>query len=147
MSTGINKSEGTGQYVRPDYEQYLTTAAGKIRCLRCTAKSTRTKLQCGKPALSESHTQKCQFHGGRPHSVATLRRIAEANTIHGEASKAAKQQYRDDSVLMHELEDALYFLKMAEGPRTRGRKPAGYKGVHSEADVITMIRERCLHRM
>ena len=147
MSTGINKSEGAGQYGRPEYEQYLTTAAGRIRCLRCTAQSSLTKLQCGKPALKSSRTQKCQVHGGRPHSAATLRRIAEANTVHGEASKAAKQQYRDDSVLMHELEDALYVLKMAEGPRTRGRKPAGYRGVYTEADVIRMIRERCLHRM
>jgi hypothetical protein len=147
VSSEINKSKGTGQYGRPDYEQYLTTAAGRIRCLRCTAKSTRTKLQCGKPALKESRTQKCQFHGGRPHSEATLKRISEANTLHGEASKAAKRHHRDDSVLMHELEDALYVLKMAEGPRTRGRKPAGYKGVHTEADVIRMIRERCLHRM
>ena len=147
MSTEINKSECAAQYGREGYEAYLETAAGRIRCKRCTAKSTRTKLQCGKPALKESRTQKCQVHGGRPHSVETLRRIAEANTVHGEASKAAKKQYRDDSVLMHELEDALYVLKMAEGPRTSGRKPAGYKGVHTEADVIRMIRERCLHRM
>ena len=73
--------------------------------------------------------------------------ISEANTVHGEASKAAIQRYRDDSVLIHELEDALYVLKMASGPRTRGRKPTGYRGVYSEADVIRMIRERVLHRV
>jgi hypothetical protein len=50
-------------------------------------------------------------------------------------------------VLLHELEDCLYVLKMAEGPRTRGRRPQGYKGVYSEADVIRMIRKRVLHRM
>lgn len=127
------------------FEAHITVAGGRIRCLRCTAKSTRTKLQCRKPALKLSRTQKCEFHGGRPHSTVTLLQIAEANTLHGEASKATKQQYRDDSVLMHELEDALYVLKMVEGPRTRGRKPAGYKGVHTEADVIRLIRERCLH--
>ena len=48
-------------------------------------------------------------------------------------------------VLLRELEDALYVLKMAEGPRTRGRKPDGYKSVRSEADVQRMIRERVLH--
>jgi len=147
VSIEINKTEGAAQYGRPEYEQYLTTAAGKIRCLRCTAKSSRTKLQCGKPALNSSRTQKCQVHGGRPHSAAALRRIAEANTVHGEASKAAKQQYSDDSVLMHELEDAVYVLKMAEGPRTRGRKPVGYRPVFTKADVMRMIRERCLHLM
>jgi hypothetical protein len=126
---------------------YLTTAGGLIKCLRCTARSSRTKLQCGKPALKVSITQKCSHHGGRPHTVETLQRISEANTVHGEGSKAAIKRYRDDSVLIHELEDALYVLKMASGPRTRGRKPTGYKGVYSEADVIRMIRERVLHRV
>jgi hypothetical protein len=128
-----------------EYEQYLTTAAGRITCLRCTAKSSRTKLQCARPAIKTSRTQKCQFHGGRPHTEETLKRISEANTLHGEATKVAKQQYRDDSALLHELEDSFYVLKMAEGPRTRGRKPAGYRGVRTEEDVIRMIRERVLH--
>jgi hypothetical protein len=133
---------------RPDgKEQFLVTANGNIKCLRCTASSTRTQKQCCKPALKTSTTQKCQVHGGRPHSPEVLRRISEANTIHGDASKAAKQRYRDDSVLIHELEDALYVLKMASGPRTRGRKPNGYRGIYSEADVIRMIRDRVLHRM
>lgn len=128
-----------------DREMYLVTAAGKIRCLRCTAKSTRTKLQCRKPALKVSRTQKCEFHGGRPHTAETLRRIAAVNTFHGESTKAAKAQYRADSVLLRELEDALYVLKMAEGPRTRGRKPEGYKGVRTEDDVRRMIGR--LHTM
>ena len=125
----------------------LVTAGGKVICTRCTAKSKRTGNQCGRPALKASKTQKCQFHGGRPHSEATLKSISEANTVHGDTSKIAKQKYRDDSVLLHELEDSLYVLKMAEGPRTRGRKPAGYRGVRTEEDVIRMIRERVLHRM
>lgn len=126
---------------------HLVTAGGRIRCLRCTAQSSRYKRQCLKPALTVSRTQKCQVHGGRPHSADVLRRISEANTAHGETSKAAKQRSRDDSVLLHELEDALYVLGMAEGPRTRGRKPDGYRGVRSKADVVRMIRERGLHRV
>ena len=126
---------------------YLVTAGGKIKCLRCTARSTRKKQQCGKPALKTSTTQKCQVHGGRPHSADVLRRIAEANTLHGESTKAAKEKYRVDSVLIHELEDALYVLGMAEGPRTRGRKPGGYRGVSNMADVIRMVRERALRRV
>ena len=132
---------------KANYEKYLVTAAGKIKCLRCTAKSTRTKLQCRKPALKVSRTQKCEFHGGRPHSTITLLKCAKVNTIHGEYSKPAKQKYRDDSILIHEMEDALRLLGMAGGPRIRGRKPNGYRGVHSEDDVIRMIRERVLHRM
>ena len=43
----------------------LSTAGGRICCARCTAQSSRTKLQCGRPALKTSKTQKCQFHGAR----------------------------------------------------------------------------------
>ena len=125
--------------------KYLQTAGGNITCLRCTAQSTRTKLQCGRPAIKTSRTQKCQYHGGRPHTEETLKRISEANTLHGQATKAAKEQYRHDSALMHELEDAVYVLKKGEGPKIRGPKPKGYKPVVTEADVVRMIRERLLH--
>ena len=125
--------------------QYLQTAGGNITCLRCTAQSSRTKQQCCRPAIKTSRTQKCQFHGGRPHSEETLKRISEANSIHGQASKEAKEQYRHDSALMHELEDAIAVLKMGEGPRIRGPKPKGYKPVRTQADVVRMIQERLLH--
>ncbi len=125
--------------------KYLITGGGNITCLRCTAKSTRTKLQCGRPAIKTSRTQKCQFHGGRQHTAEVLKRVSEANIIHGETTKEAKKQYRHDSALMHELEDAVHVLKMGEGPRIRGRKPLGYKPVMTEADVARMIRERLLH--
>ena len=124
---------------------YLFTAGGKITCLCCTAKSTRTKLQCGRPAIKLSRTQKCQYHGGRPHSEETLKRISDANTIHGQLTKAAKQQYTHSISLIHELQDAMYVLKMGEGPRIRGPKPKGYKPVRTQADVVRMIQERLLH--
>ena len=127
-------------------DKYLITAGGQISCLRCLAKSTRTKKQCGRPAIKTSRTQKCQYHGGRLHSETTLKRISKANTLHGQATKAAKEQYRNDSALMHELEDAVHLLKMGEGPRIRGPKPKGYKPVRTQADVVRMIRERLLHR-
>lgn len=126
-------------------QQYLLTGGGKITCLRCTAKSTRTKLQCGRPAIKTSRKQKCQYHGGRPHTAETLKRISEANTLNGQATKQAKEQYRHDSALIHELEDAVYVLKMGEGPKIRGPKPKGYKPVMTQADVVRMIQERLLH--
>ena len=132
---------------RDDYERFVTLAGGRILCLRCTASSTRTKMQCRRPALKDSRTQKCQFHGGRPHTADLLRRISEANLLHGEATKAAKQQYRHDSALIHELEDAMRVLEIGEGPRLRGRKPMGYKPVLTQEDVVRMIRQRLLHRM
>ena len=126
-------------------QQHLVTGGGKIICLRCTARSTRTKEQCGRPAIKTSRTQKCQYHGGRPHTAETLKRISEANTLHGQYTKEAKEQYRHDSALIHELEDAIAVLKMGEGPRIRGPKPKGYQPVMTQADVVRMIRERLLH--
>jgi hypothetical protein len=132
---------------QPSYslELTLTTAGGKITCLRCTAKSKRSKLQCARPAIKESRTQKCNFHGGKPHTPDMLKRISVANTIHGESSKVAREQYRRDSVLLRQLEDALYILKMADGPRTRGCKPKGYRGLYTEEDVIKMFSDSTLH--
>lgn len=126
---------------------FLVTAGGKIKCLRCTASSTRTKQQCGKPALKVSTTQKCQIHGGRPHTAETLQRISEVNTLHGECTKAAKKQYRQDAVLIRQLEDALGALHLAEGPRLRGRKPEGYKSLQTVDDVVRFIIERALQRV
>ena len=145
MSDKVSVKQANEECSSEGKAQYLQTAGGKITCLRCTAKSSRTKLQCGRPAIKTSRTQKCQFHGGRPHTAEVLKRISEANTIHGEATKSAKEQYRHDSALMHELEDAIAVLKMGEGPRIRGPKPKGYKPVMTQADVVRMIRERLLH--
>jgi hypothetical protein len=67
--------------------------------------------------------------------------------LHGQATKEAKEKYRHDSALIHELEDAVYVLKMGEGPRIRGPKPKGYKPVRTQADVVRMIQERLLQSM
>jgi hypothetical protein len=147
MSDPILKLKSLDEYSAYGKAKYLKTAGGKINCLRCTALSTRTKLQCGRPAIKTSRTQKCQYHGGRPHTAETLKRISEANTLHGQASKEAKKQYRHDSALIHELQDAIAVLKMGEGPRIRGPKPKGYKPVRTQADVVRMIQERLLHMM
>jgi len=119
--------------------------AERLRACAAQPIQVGKKLQCGRPAIKTSRTQKCQYHGGRPHSEETLKRISGANTTHGEATKAAKNQYRHDSALMHELEDAIAVLKMGEGPRIRGPKPKGYKPVMTQADVVRMIQERLLH--
>jgi hypothetical protein len=145
ISDSILKLKSLDEYSADGKAKYLKTAGGKINCLRCTALSTRTKLQCGRPAIKTSRTQKCQYHGGRQHTAETLKRISEANTLHGQSTKSAKEQYRHDSALMHELEDAIAVLKMGSGPKIRGPKPKGYKPVMTQADVVRMIQERLLH--
>ena len=117
----------------------LSTAGGRICCARCTAQSSRTKLQCGRPALTTSKTQKCQFHGGRksgPKTEEGRSRIAAAHYKHGESSKAARAEYSKSSATLSQLEDAMHILKMTTAPRTRGRKPRGYKPLRTVRDVL-----------
>ena len=118
---------------------FLSTAGGRIRCARCTAQSSRTKLQCGRPALKTSMTQKCQFHGGRgsgPKTEEGRSRIAAAHYKNGESSKAARAEYSKASAILSQLEDAMYIMKMTTAPRTRGRKPRGYKPLRTVHDVL-----------
>jgi hypothetical protein len=151
VSTGINKSGGAAQNVREEYQTFLETAAGRIRCKRCTAKSTRTKLQCGRPALKTSKTQKCQFHGGGQTSgkqtEAGRVRIATTHYKHGESTKAARAEYSKASATLSQLEDAMHVLKMTTASRTRGRKPNGYRPVLTVTDVQQLILDIELHRV
>jgi len=118
---------------------FLSTAGGRIRCARCTAQSSRTKLQCGRPALKTSMTQKCQFHGGRgsgPKTEEGRSRIAAAHYKHGESSRLARTEYSKASATVNQLEDAMHILKMTSAARTRGRKPKGYEPLHTIHDVL-----------
>ncbi len=128
---------------KSEYQIYIFLAGGRIRCARCTAQSSRTKLQCGRPALKTSKTQKCQYHGGGlasgKQTLEGRNRIAAAHYKHGESTKAARDEYSKASATLSKLEDAMHLLKMTTAPRTRGRKPNGYKPVCSTHDVIQLV--------
>ena len=69
------------QIIKTGYETYITLAGGRIRCLRCSAKSVRSGLQCAKPAMKSSRTQKCSHHGGWSTGAKTAagrQRVAQA---------------------------------------------------------------------
>lgn len=129
-------------------EPTLLTAGGSIRCLRCTAKSSRTGLQCGRPALSSSKTQKCQFHGGRgsgPKTPEGKARIAAAHAVHGQETKAARAERSAASARLGRLEDAMHVLGMTSATRTRGRKAIGYVPIQTVQDVHLMMIDDALH--
>ena len=129
-------------------EIYLLTAGGRITCLRCTAKSTRSGFQCRRPALTTSRTQKCQYHGGRnsgPKTQKGRRRIGEAHLKHGEATQEARQEDSLAAARLRRLEDAMYVLGMTTAPRTRGRKSQHYLPVRTVDDVRKMVIETELH--
>jgi len=133
-----------------NYQHTLTTAGGRITCPRCTATSTRTKQQCGRPALKASKTQKCQFHSGRGSGAKTAEgraRIAAAHYVHGEATKAAREEHSRSSVYLAQLEEILQLLSMTTATRTRGRKPNGYRPIRTYDDVRQMVADRELNRV
>jgi hypothetical protein len=123
-------------------------AGGRIQCLRCTAKSSRTGVQCGRPALKSSKTQKCQYHGGRgsgPKTAEGKARIAAAHTVHGQETSAARAERSVGSARLSRIEDAMYLLEMTNAPRTRGRKANGYVPVKTLDDVRQMLVDSVLH--
>ena len=130
-------------------ELFLTTAGGRIECLRCTAMSKRTRLQCLKPALKISNTQKCQFHGGKstgPKTEAGKARIAEAQLTHGRETRTIRAERSKAALVLAQLEDAMYVLNMTTAPRTRGRKPKGYWPFTTINEVCKAVAHGALHK-
>lgn len=126
----------------------LLTAGGKIQCMRCTASSSRTGVQCGRPALRSSKTQKCQYHGGRstgPKTAKGKAHIAAAHTVHGQETNAARAERSAGSARLSRIEDAMYLLEMTTAPRTRGRKARGYVPVKTLDDVRQMVLDSVLN--
>jgi hypothetical protein len=123
---------------------YMATCGGNIQCRRCLAKSKRTGLQCGRPALSSSKTQKCEFHGGRstgPKTAEGKAKIAAGAFKTGNYTQAAVQARSHNSAYMLRLEDAMHHLDMASGTRTRGRKPNFYTPVRSVDEIPALAKE------
>jgi len=109
-------------------EPYLNTAGGKIRCRRCKAQSSRTKLQCSKPALKGKAV--CGHHGGYstgPKTKEGKDRIRAAHLKHGEETQEAKAERSEKSVMFRYLTDLGNHCNMFyKQLKTRGRPPMGY---------------------
>ena len=124
------------------YQTHVSLAGGRIRCLRCTAQSSRTKKQCGKPAMNSSATQKCTHHGGRstgPRTAGGKQRLQQAHLLHGEHTKTARAEYSKDSAKLSMLEDCLRVLGV-DIKRRQGRKAAGYRAVRTMQGVTEFVK-------
>jgi hypothetical protein len=129
-----------------ELQSILLTAGGKITCLQCQAKSKRTKLQCGKPALKGKSV--CQFHGGLstgPKTEVGKARHKAAVTKSGAYTKENIEARASSMRMLYGLEDAMYLLKMTEASRTRGRKPLGHMSLKTIDDVIQFALDNPLH--
>ena len=127
----------------------LSTAGGRIQCLRCTALSKRSGVQCRRPASKSSKTQKCHMHGGRgnsaPKSEAGRQRVIAAHIKSGRYTKDAKQDQSKASARLARLEDAMHVLGMTTASRSRGRKADSYVPVTCIQDVAAMALDGELH--
>ena len=109
-------------------EKLLVTAGGRIRCRRCKAQSSRTKLQCAKPALKGKVV--CQFHGGLstgPKTKEGKQRIQAKHLKHGNETLEAKAERSAKSLMFRYINDIgnhcnLFFKQI----KVRGRPPSGY---------------------
>jgi hypothetical protein len=105
---------------------FMTVCGGRIRCVRCNAKSKRTGEQCRAAAVKGG--AKCKWHGGRrtsPRTAEGRKRIAQANTVHGLETRAARSNRSIDLARLAELEALGYAIGLLSGPRTRGPEPKG----------------------
>ncbi len=108
----------------------LITAGGRIKCRRCTAKSSHTKEQCKRPASKLSKTSKCSRHGGLstgPKTKEGKDRISAAHLKLGKETLEAKAERSAKSVMFKYLLDlgnhvGLFYTQL----KTRGRPPSGY---------------------
>ena len=111
-------------------ELILITAGGRIKCRRCTAKSSHTKEQCKRPASKLSKTSKCSRHGGLstgPKTQEGKQRIRAAHLKHGEETLEAKAERSAKSLMFKYLNDignhcGMFYREI----KIRGRPPSGY---------------------
>ena len=131
-----------------DYQKNLITASGRITCLRCTAMSKRSRLQCGRPAMNSSKTQKCNFHGGKstgPKTIEGKARISKVHLIHGNETLQMRLERQQKNAWFARIEDVMHVLNMTTGGRMRGPKPTGYKPIRTIEEANQWVIDDLLH--
>lgn len=107
-------------------EPYMLTAGGYIFCRRCQARSSRTKLQCGRAAMREKRV--CPIHGGKstgPRTAKGKQHLPTAALKTGHHTQEVLASSKSINLRLRYLEDIAVHLGIIKS-RTCGRKPFGY---------------------
>ena len=123
-------------------DDVLLLANQRIRCRRCSARSKRTKLRCGAPAMRGKRV--CRAHGAKstgPKTEQGKANSAKANLKNGKYTKQAQTEHSEASAQLSQLEDAMYLLGMSDAPRCTGRKAKGYRPITSFDGVKAALAE------
>jgi len=94
---------------RNTFESHISLIGGRISAPRCQALSKRSKLQCGKAALSGKRV--CMFHGGKSRGPVTddgRKRCAIAKTVHGYETRGARESRAKKFRELKALFDRMY---------------------------------------
>ena len=124
-------------------QQYLLTGGGNIVCLRCTDKSSRTKMQCGRPAIKTSRTHKCLAHEVRPLAQETLQRISKDSAVHSQATKDGKlEEHTAGSVKWNGPRTAEGRQRIAQAQLKHGAfSKAGLKAKKAESIQLRQLED------
>lgn len=125
-------------------EKYLITAGGRIKCLRCEGRSSRTKKQCARPSLKKSRSNRCKWHAGLatgPRTSEGIERIKDAHWKHGNDTKQARAQRSAKSLMFQRLEEIGWHIGMFTGTKTRGRKVGAKLNLQNEGELIIALYE------
>ena len=98
---------------RNSIESHVSLIGGRISAPRCQALSKRSKLQCGKAALSGKRC--CANHGGKstgPKTEQGRKRCAAAKTKHGNETRAAREYRAEKFRELKYLFDQMYSGKL-----------------------------------
>ena len=126
-------------------ETFLITAGGRIKCRRCKAQSSRTKLQCSKPALKGKLV--CGHHGGYstgPKTKEGKDAIRRAHWKDGESTKESRNKQSAKSLIFCYLDDLMHHLPLMNGEQRRvGRKPKGYVtyDLHTKEECAIVLKK------
>ncbi|MDB2444965.1 hypothetical protein N9X66_07425 [Gammaproteobacteria bacterium] len=102
-----------------------TTLGGRVTCTQCSGLSKRTRQRCGNPAMKGKKV--CRHHGGKSTGARTPEgkaRQIEANTIHGNETRAKREERKQTNAELYALEKEMRRLGMVEGAWVNRKPPS-----------------------